>query len=180
MEDKVIVENFIGGKFLPSEINNVIPSYNPATGEVWALLPDSADQEADLAVQAAVGAFPAWSKLGYEERATYLMKIAEKVCVCLAESCGDFQHSAWCWGHQHLIQTSSRCGWAHFSMESSPVSSQLQDSPGHHVRQYRSLQAQRDDQRHSLEAGRCEKRWVCLLGLSIWCLVMELLVVRGL
>jgi len=46
---------------------------------VWALLPDSADQEADLAVQAAVGAFPAWSKLGYEERATYLMKIAEKI-----------------------------------------------------------------------------------------------------
>jgi len=79
MEGKIIVENFIGGKFLPSEINNVIPSYNPATGEVWALLPDSADQEADLAVQAAVEAFPAWSKLGYEERAKYLMKIADKI-----------------------------------------------------------------------------------------------------
>ena len=25
IEDKIIVENFIGGKFLPSEINNVIP-----------------------------------------------------------------------------------------------------------------------------------------------------------
>ena len=30
MEGKIIVENFIGGKFLPSEINNVIPRYNLA------------------------------------------------------------------------------------------------------------------------------------------------------
>ena len=60
-------------------IDHVHHSYNPATGEVWALLPDSADQEADLAVQAAVEAFPAWSKLAYEERAKYLMKIADKI-----------------------------------------------------------------------------------------------------
>jgi len=79
MGDKIIVENFIGGKFIPIEINNVIPSYNPATGEVWALLPDSSADEVDLAVRAASGAFPSWSHLGYEERAKYLLKIADEI-----------------------------------------------------------------------------------------------------
>lgn len=27
IEDKIIVENFIGGKFIPIEINNVIPRW---------------------------------------------------------------------------------------------------------------------------------------------------------
>jgi len=79
IEDKIIVENFIGGKFIPIEINNVIPSYNPATGAVWALLPDSTAKEVDEAVKAALEASSAWAKLGYEERAKYLLKIADKI-----------------------------------------------------------------------------------------------------
>jgi len=85
MEDKIIVENFIGGNFIPIEINNVIPSYNPATGQVWALLPDSSADEVDVAVNAASKAFPTWSKLGYEERAKYLLKIADRIDLQLEE-----------------------------------------------------------------------------------------------
>jgi len=76
---EIIVQNFIGGEFIPIEINNTIPSFNPATGAVWALLPDSTADEVDLAVKAASQAFHSWSKLGYEARSKYMLKIADMI-----------------------------------------------------------------------------------------------------
>lgn len=37
-----------------------VDSYNPATDEVWAKIPDSSAEEVDTAVRAARDAFPKW------------------------------------------------------------------------------------------------------------------------
>ena len=68
-----------------------LSSLNPATEEVVALLPNSGSSEVEDAVRAAAGAFPAWSSLGYEARAKYLLKIADLIdsnleSLALAES----------------------------------------------------------------------------------------------
>ena len=50
---------------------------NPSTGEVWAKAPDGGAAEAKAAIDAAQRAFPAWSGLMFQERAAYMLKIAE-------------------------------------------------------------------------------------------------------
>lgn len=50
------VHNFIDGQFVPSE--SYLESFNPATEEVIAHIPDSSPEDADRAVQAARRAFP--------------------------------------------------------------------------------------------------------------------------
>ena len=56
-----------------------VSSINPATETVFALVPNSDCQDVADAVRAAAGAFPAWSRLGYETRAKYLLKIADMI-----------------------------------------------------------------------------------------------------
>ena len=46
---------------------------------MYALLPNSESQDVEDAVRAAAGAFPGWSRLGYETRASYLLKIADMI-----------------------------------------------------------------------------------------------------
>jgi len=85
MSTKVIVENFINGEFVSDNNNNnnneqkKIPSYDPSTGEVWALIPDSGSIEVDLAVEAAEKSFPSWSSLSSADRGQYLIKIADLI-----------------------------------------------------------------------------------------------------
>ena len=50
------VDNFINGKFVPTE--NYLDSFNPSTEEVIAQIADSSADDADRAVQAARQAFP--------------------------------------------------------------------------------------------------------------------------
>ena len=47
--------NFIDGEFV--ECSRHLDSYNPATGEVHLLVPDSGEEEVEMAVQAALRAF---------------------------------------------------------------------------------------------------------------------------
>ena len=53
--DMLMLENFINGKFLPCK--NHIDSYNPSTGKVYCKVPDSDQEEVDMAVMAACDAF---------------------------------------------------------------------------------------------------------------------------
>ncbi|XP_071830126.1 2-aminomuconic semialdehyde dehydrogenase-like [Apostichopus japonicus] len=69
------VQNFIGGEFIPAKTH--LDSFNPATGEVWAKIPDSGKEEIDLAVKSAKQAFPSWSSLSPEVRGQHLHKIAD-------------------------------------------------------------------------------------------------------
>lgn len=50
---------------------------NPATGKVWATVPDANRDDARAAIHAAVKAQPAWAKLQYTERANRLLRVAD-------------------------------------------------------------------------------------------------------
>ncbi len=50
---------------------------NPSDGSVWAKAPDGGAAEARTAIEAAQRAFPAWSGLMFQERAHYMLKIAD-------------------------------------------------------------------------------------------------------
>lgn len=52
------VQNFINGNFV--DCPSTIDSIDPSTGEAWAAIPDSTEEDVDKAVQAAQAAFPGW------------------------------------------------------------------------------------------------------------------------
>ena len=56
------IQNFIGGELVPPRNGKYIDNYNPSTGEVYSLVPDSEEQDALDAIAAAKAAFPAWKK----------------------------------------------------------------------------------------------------------------------
>ena len=71
--------NYIGGNFQEPLSGNWIDGYNPATGSVYAQIPDSGEADIEAAYQAAHKAFPAWSALDVNERAAYLERIADLI-----------------------------------------------------------------------------------------------------
>lgn len=70
-----MLNNFIAGTMLPCK--RLLDSYDPSTGQVWAKVPDSGQLEVEAAVAAAKRAFPKWSSLSAQERANYLLKVAD-------------------------------------------------------------------------------------------------------
>lgn len=76
--------NFIGGTFVfpPGPRIDV---WEPATGEVYAQIPDSDASAVQSAIEAAESAFPAWAALDPEERAAYLDRLAERIAARLPE-----------------------------------------------------------------------------------------------
>ena len=52
---------------------------NPSDGSVWARVPDAGVAETRAAIDAAAAAFPAWANLKFQERADYMLKIAELI-----------------------------------------------------------------------------------------------------
>ncbi|XP_037376890.1 2-aminomuconic semialdehyde dehydrogenase [Talpa occidentalis] len=73
-KELLVLENFIGGKFLPC--NSYIDSYDPSTGEVYCRVPNSGKEEVEAAVKAATAAFPAWSSRSPQERSQVLLQLA--------------------------------------------------------------------------------------------------------
>ena len=73
------IQNYIGGEFCEPQSGNYLDNYNPATGAVYSLIPDSDKSDVDKAVVAAKAAFPAWARLSSEKRMGYLMAIADKI-----------------------------------------------------------------------------------------------------
>ena len=69
--------NYINGKLVEPENNNYLDNYNPSTGKVYSLIPDSEKKDIDNAVAAAKLAFIEWSKTSKQERSEILMKIAD-------------------------------------------------------------------------------------------------------
>ena len=47
---------------------------NPATGSVYAHLPNSVPEDVEAAVSSAEAAYPAWSSLSHEARAPVLLR----------------------------------------------------------------------------------------------------------
>jgi acyl-CoA reductase-like NAD-dependent aldehyde dehydrogenase len=71
------LQNFIDGEFVACSSH--IESYNPATGTVHLRIPDSGEEEVELAVQAALRAFKTWSKTSPKQRSAILLKIADLI-----------------------------------------------------------------------------------------------------
>ncbi|MBC7884461.1 MAG: aldehyde dehydrogenase [Saprospiraceae bacterium] len=73
------LSNYINGEKVPPLSGLYMDNFEPATGKVYSLIPDSDDQDVAGAVISAQKAFPSWSSLSNEERGEWLMKIADKI-----------------------------------------------------------------------------------------------------
>lgn len=72
----ISLSNYINGKQLSAISNTWQDVYNPATGKVYAQLPDSQAEDVEEAYKAAAAAFPKWSETTVEYRSEMLEKIA--------------------------------------------------------------------------------------------------------
>lgn len=70
------IENYINGQLVKPESDSYLDNYNPSTGEVYSLIPDSDKRDIEKAVTAAKNAFPIWSKMSAEERHDILMRVS--------------------------------------------------------------------------------------------------------
>ncbi len=61
------IKNYINGQLVKPASDDYLDNYNPATGEVYSLIPDSNEQDVQNAVEAAKSAFPVWSKMNAEQ-----------------------------------------------------------------------------------------------------------------
>jgi aminomuconate-semialdehyde/2-hydroxymuconate-6-semialdehyde dehydrogenase len=73
------IENYIGGKLTTPASNKYLNNFNPATGEVYSLIPDSDENDVNLAVESAKEAFRSWSKMDAERRHDILMRLSSLI-----------------------------------------------------------------------------------------------------
>lgn len=73
------LQNFINGEYCPPIGGHYIDNYEPSTGKVYSLIPNSDDRDVELAVQAAEKAFPIWSNMNVEERSAILVRLSEGI-----------------------------------------------------------------------------------------------------
>jgi malonate-semialdehyde dehydrogenase (acetylating)/methylmalonate-semialdehyde dehydrogenase len=72
-----VLENYIGGSWVPSTAAERLDVENPATGEVLARVPLSTRDDVDRAVAAARAAQPAWRRRSTIERARWLFRFRQ-------------------------------------------------------------------------------------------------------
>lgn len=70
------IANYINGELIAPASNSYLDNYNPATGKVYSLIPDSDERDVQLAVDAATVAFPVWSNMPVAKRSDVLLKIS--------------------------------------------------------------------------------------------------------
>jgi aminomuconate-semialdehyde/2-hydroxymuconate-6-semialdehyde dehydrogenase len=73
------LQNFINGAYCPPVSEEYFDNYEPATGDVYSLIPNSNSEDVSLAVAAAEAAFPVWSSMSIEERSKILVKLSEGI-----------------------------------------------------------------------------------------------------
>jgi aminomuconate-semialdehyde/2-hydroxymuconate-6-semialdehyde dehydrogenase len=71
--------NYIDGELKRPSSNQYLDNYDPSTGAVYSLIPDSDHVDVNDAVVAARAAFGAWSSLAVEKRSSILLRIAELI-----------------------------------------------------------------------------------------------------
>lgn len=71
--------NYINGALIEPVNCHYIDNFEPATGKVYSQVPDSDNDDVELAVKAAEEAFPSWSTTPYQKRSKILHKIAELI-----------------------------------------------------------------------------------------------------
>jgi aminomuconate-semialdehyde/2-hydroxymuconate-6-semialdehyde dehydrogenase len=73
------IQNYINGELIKPISSEYINNYNPAKGEVYSLIPDSNEEDVELAISSAKSAFKFWSETPKEIRSEYLLKISQKI-----------------------------------------------------------------------------------------------------
>lgn len=71
--------NYINGEFVEPRSNEYIDNYEPATGKVYSLIPNSNAEDIEDAVRAAEAAFPIWSKMSIGERSEIMTKVSQGI-----------------------------------------------------------------------------------------------------
>jgi aminomuconate-semialdehyde/2-hydroxymuconate-6-semialdehyde dehydrogenase len=71
------IQNYIDGALVAPLKGNYIDNYNPSTGKVYSLIPDSDEEDVKKAVIAAGKAFPSWSTMRKEERSQWILQLAD-------------------------------------------------------------------------------------------------------
>lgn len=70
------IKNYINGELIEPLAGKYMDNFNPSTGKVYSLIPDSDASDVELATKAAKEAFPSWSKTPKEKRSRILQKLA--------------------------------------------------------------------------------------------------------
>lgn len=73
------IQNYINGQLTAPLSGKYIDNYNPATGQVYSLIPDSDEQDVEVAVRAAEAAFPVWSTMRTEVRSAILIRLSQLI-----------------------------------------------------------------------------------------------------
>lgn len=71
------IANYINGKMCPPVAGQYIENFDPSTGQVYSLIPDSDEQDVAAAALAAQAAFPGWSSSSIEYRHDIIYRISE-------------------------------------------------------------------------------------------------------
>lgn len=74
-----VLKNFVGGEYTDSESGATKDLVDPATGEVFATMPDSSPVDVDRAFAAAQHAFEEWRETTPSERSLALLRIADAI-----------------------------------------------------------------------------------------------------
>ena len=73
------IKNYIAGILTTPYNSNYINNYNPATGEVYTMTPDSCEGDLYLATESAEKVLPVWSNTSAEDRCNLMLWIADKM-----------------------------------------------------------------------------------------------------
>ena len=74
-----LIYNFIDGQTREAVKGRLLDDFDPATGEIFARLPDSGRKDLENAVRSAEAAQPAWAATSADERSRILLRLAELV-----------------------------------------------------------------------------------------------------
>jgi aminomuconate-semialdehyde/2-hydroxymuconate-6-semialdehyde dehydrogenase len=73
------IKNYINGQLIEPVSKTYLDNFNPSTGKVFSLIPDSDEKDVELAYAAAKNAFKEWSITPKDKRSAYLLKIASLI-----------------------------------------------------------------------------------------------------
>jgi len=71
--------NYINGQLMEPVSGAYLDNFDPSTGKVYSLCPDSDERDVELATKAAVQAFASWSVMAPEKRSRIMLRIAELI-----------------------------------------------------------------------------------------------------
>lgn len=73
------IKNFINGEYLEPIEGGYLDNYEPGTGQIYCQIPNSTQEDLELAVKGAQEAFPSWSKMPIDKRSRILHKLADLI-----------------------------------------------------------------------------------------------------